>query len=105
MVRQVAAWPSLLFVNALLFGAVYGGLLRTFTPENPLTFALLGAMNAFLFLADGPTRWVRVTYRSASDTMARAYFAEASSVGSRRILADTRRFCFRIRAAVFADCA
>jgi hypothetical protein len=106
LVRQPVPWPGLLVTlvlsNAAILAMVYGGLMSTFTPDNPATFPVLIGINILFFMMNGPVRWVSVEYVGESGEPRRAYFVDGSAMGWGRLFGGTTRLYHKIRAAVTA---
>ena len=100
LVRQAVPWVALLLMNVLLLGMVFGGVMRTFTPDNSATVPLLVMFNVFFLLVHGAARWVRVTYADDSGEVHTAYFADGSAFGWGRICGGTTRMYHKVRAVV-----
>ncbi len=99
------AFPLLTFVltNAVLLGLIYGGVLRTFTPDNPLTWPLVAALNLLTLVVNGFTRWVWLEYADSGCGIRRAYFVDGWNFGRGRVFGGTTRLYESLRATVLGQ--
>ena len=99
------AWPDIYrFLhrggNLLVLGMVFGGAMSSLTPGNLATIPVLIAVNGLVFVAAGPTKWVRVEYLDPSGDRRCAYFTDGSAFGWGKVFGGTTRLYEAMQAVV-----
>jgi hypothetical protein len=100
VVRQTVPWLSLALGNLLVLGMVFGGAMSSLTPGNLATIPVLIAVNGLVFVAAGPTKWVRVEYLDPSGDRRCAYFTDGSAFGWGKVFGGTTRLYEAMQAVV-----